>query len=93
MQTGRAIIASAFILAATGAATAWAIQPRYSLTNPGGGTTMRLNRASGNLVGCVRLTCRALANGETVLPAPSAAEDAGLPPLPEGATLDPQPAK
>lgn len=90
MQTGKAIIAGAIILAATGAATAWAIQPRYSITNVGGEITMRLNRASGNLVGCVRLTCRALANGETVLPPPTPAQDADTPPLPPGLRLEPK---
>jgi hypothetical protein len=64
MQTGKAIVAGAIIIAATGAATAWAIQPRYSLTNVGGGASIRLNRASGDMIGCERLACAPIVKGD-----------------------------
>ena len=57
MDTGKAIIISALIVAATGAATATLLQPRYSLTNVGAGHAIRLNRSSGDLMGCARLSC------------------------------------
>jgi hypothetical protein len=63
MQTGRAIIAGAVILAATGAASAWALQPRYSLANPGQGVTVRLDRQTGDMMGCQRLACSAIVKG------------------------------
>lgn len=67
MQTGKAIIAGAVIIATTGAVTAWAIQPRYSLTNVGDGTSIRLNRASGDMIGCERLACAPLAKGDSLV--------------------------
>lgn len=62
MQTARAIILSAVIVAATGAATAWAIAPRYSMTNVGQGVSIRLDRSSGDLLGCRGLDCMPIAN-------------------------------
>lgn len=71
MDTGKAIVAGAIIIAATGALTAWAIQPRYSLTNPGWGVTVRLDRAGGDMIGCERLTCRSIVvNGKPTAPNP-----------------------
>lgn len=64
MQTGKAILAGAFIVSGIGAVTAWAIQPRYSLTNVGGGTSIRLNRATGDMVGCERLACAPIVRGD-----------------------------
>jgi hypothetical protein len=80
MQTARAIVLSAVIVAATGAATAWAIAPRYSLTNVGQGVSIRLDRSSGDLLGCRELDCRKIADKA------GAVSDA-TPPLPPGFEL------
>lgn len=75
MQTARAIIVASVIVAATGAATAWAVAPRYSLTNVGQGVSIRLDRSSGDMLGCRELDCRPIANkagavAETIPPPP-----------------------
>lgn len=73
MQTGTAIVVGAAILAATGAATAWMVQPRYSLANPGQGVTVRLDRRTGELLGCERLDCHPIltdAKMVSAVPAP-----------------------
>lgn len=80
MRTGWAIIIAAVIIAATGSLTAWALTPRYSMSNPGAGVTIRLNRASGDLLGCERLACRPIVEGQTVLPEQ-------VPPPPTGYTV------
>jgi len=63
MQTSRAIVAAAVIIAGTGAATAYMLQPRYSLANPGQGVTVRLDRKTGDMMGCEGLTCRPVVEG------------------------------
>jgi len=67
MQTGRAILAAGIIVAATGGATAWVIQPRYTLVNAGAGLTVRLDRNSGDMIGCERLQCAPIVHGETAI--------------------------
>ena len=57
MQTAKAIVVSALIVSAVGAYTAWAVQPRFSLANPGGGLTVRLDRSSGDMIACHQLAC------------------------------------
>ena len=67
MQTGRAIIIAAVVVAASGAATAWATTPRYTLTNPGAGLTVRLDRSTGDMIGCRQMECAPIvANGQAV---------------------------
>jgi hypothetical protein len=61
VDTGKAIVIGATIIAAAGAGTAWAIQPRYSLTNVGGGNSIRLDKASGDMIGCAGLDCEPIA--------------------------------
>lgn len=80
MQTGRAIIIASVIVAAVGGATAWAVAPRYSLTNVGQGVSIRLDRSSGDMLGCRELDCRQIANKPGAL-----AET--TPPLPPGFEL------
>lgn len=85
MQTGKAIILAAVILAGAGAATAWAIQPRYSLTNPRANFTVRLNRTSGDMIGCEGLTCQPMMKGDKVV---KIELNGPIPPPPPGYKLD-----
>lgn len=80
MTTARAIIIAAVILAVVGAATAYLVTPRYSLTNPGQGVTIRLDRAGGDMIGCERLACRQIVKGSAPVADPAA--------LPPGFVLD-----
>jgi hypothetical protein len=68
MQTGRAIIIAASIVAATGGAAAYYGPPRYSMTNPGGGVSIRLDRRSGDMMGCAGLDCQPIIKGDKRLP-------------------------
>ena len=82
MQTGHALIAAAAILVIGGGVAAYTATPRYSLGNPGAGVSVRLDRRSGDMLGCQGMDCRAIvANGRAVPPAP-------MPPLPPGYVLD-----
>lgn len=84
MQTGRAIIIGAAIIAAAGGVTAWMVQPRYSLANPGQGVTVRLDRRTGDLMGCQQLECRLVVKGGQPIAAPE------IPPPPPGYAIDNQ---
>jgi hypothetical protein len=77
MQTGWSIIIGAVLISGVGAATAFALQPRYSLGNPGQGITIRLDRKTGDLLGCERLVCRLIVSGDTIAEAPIPAPPAG----------------
>lgn len=83
MQTGRAIIIGAALLAVAGAGSAFYMTPRYSLTNPGGGVTVRLDRQSGDMMGCAYLECAPIVAGGK----PVKTESETIPPPPPGFTI------
>ncbi|WP_394648160.1 hypothetical protein [uncultured Sphingomonas sp.] len=85
MDTGKAIIVAATALAVLGGAAVWAVQPRFSLTNIGEGASIRLDRRSGNMLGCERLRCRQIVEGDKIVRDPTE--------LPAGFAVDQPPAK
>jgi hypothetical protein len=58
MTVARSIIIAAMIVVLGGGAIAWALTPRYSMTNVGQGISIRLDRMSGGMIGCQLLDCR-----------------------------------
>ena len=96
MTTASAVLLSAVLIAlASGGATWWAVARlaeanRYQMVNLGGGVTVRLNRQTGDLVGCEGLECREMTKGEKIIAAQKhESRETEVPPPPAGATLDP----
>lgn len=80
MQTGPALIAAAAILVVGGGVAAYTSAPRYSLGNPGGGVSVRLDRRSGDMMACQGMDCRAVIADDKAVPA--------TPPIPAGWVLE-----
>jgi hypothetical protein len=73
MDTGKGLIGAAAILVIGGGVAAYAALPRYSLGNPGGGVSVRLDRRSGDMIVCEALACRPLVADGKIAPDPWAA--------------------
>ena len=93
MTTARAVLLSAGLIALAIVGTAWwstertAEMNRYQLINAGGGATVRLDRESGELIGCRDDQCRQLTTGESIT-SPIERSAATMPAPPPGYTLD-----
>ena len=66
MRTGWAIIIAAVIVGAAGIAAAYLAAPRFALGNPGGGVSVRLDRRTGDMIGCERLDCQPVVKGGSI---------------------------
>jgi hypothetical protein len=69
MDTGRSVIIASALLVVGGGVAAYAVTPRYSLANPGGGISVRLDRRGGDMIACRDMACRALVEGSKIVPA------------------------
>lgn len=93
MTTSRAVLFSALLIALAIAGAAWWITERaaganrYQLINVGSGATVRLDRQTGDLIGCRADQCRQLARGESIT-SPMGQRAATMPAPPPGFTLD-----
>jgi len=67
MTPARAIIIGSLILSATTAIAVHFTIPRYSLANIGDGHTVRLDRTSGDMIGCTQNECAPIVAGNKVL--------------------------
>lgn len=85
MTTSRAILASALLISASVTGSAWIItqrapaNERYQIVNTGSGSTVRLDRETGDLVRCDASDCASMIKGGKVVAA-SVGDDIPAPP-------------
>jgi hypothetical protein len=91
MPTSRALLASAFLVSAAVVVAAWiatdraSSSDRYQLVNTGSGSTVRLDRITGDLVQCRYSDCAPMIKGGKLI---SAGDAAATPPPPRGFILE-----